>query len=134
MNAETPFQIPVRVYIEDTDAGGIVFYANYLKYFERARTELVRSKGVSLRDGLGAGVSYVVHSLDVNYRQPAKLDDLLVVTAAIKKVAKTYFVFVQQVINEDGRCLVEATIKVACVSYPELKPQAISPEMARALS
>ena len=132
--SDKPFAIPLRVYIEDTDAGGIVFYANYLKYFERARTELVRSKGFDLRSGLSDGVSYVVHSLEVKYLRPALLDDMLSVSARVTKMARTYFVVEQHVSNNSGECLVAASVKVACVSYPDLKPKAIAEKLASALT
>ena len=72
---EGRFELPIRVYIEDTDAGGIVFHAKYLHYMERARTEWVRSCGVGLRAGLADNISYVVQRLTIHYAVPAKLDD-----------------------------------------------------------
>ena len=80
-SAETGFELPVRVYIEDTDAGGIVFHAKYLHYMERARTEWVRSCGIGLRAGLAENISYVVQRLSIHYSVAAKLDDELLVTA-----------------------------------------------------
>lgn len=89
------FRLPIRIYIEDTDAGGVVFYANYLKFFERARTEFVRSLGYALRAGLNTNLSFVVRDLSVKYRQPAKLDDIIVVTAEVKKLANASITFNQ---------------------------------------
>lgn len=129
------FVLPLRVYIEDTDAGGIVFYANYLKYMERARTEYVRSRGVALRSQLGAGISYVVHSLELRYHQPARLDDELEVSAEIVDSGKSYLVFRQQVRQrENGTLCVEGHVKVACVALDTGKPRALPAEMQTLLS
>ncbi len=119
------FTLPIRVYIEDTDIGGIVFYANYLKYFERARTEYIRSLGFELRAGFEEGVSYVVHSLDIRYRAPATLDEILSVSASLISMGRTYMVFSQTVENASGQCLVEAKVKVACVALAGNKPRAL---------
>lgn len=126
------FGIPVRVYIEDTDAGGIVFYANYLKYFERARTELIRSLRYSLRAGLNNGLSYVVHSIELKYHMPALLDDEIQVSARLSKLGKTYMIFDQQA-HRGSSLLVSAKVKIACVSYPGLKPRALDSELGSRL-
>ncbi len=128
------FSIPVRVYIEDTDAGGIVFYANYLKFMERARTEYIRSLGIELRAGMKQNISYVVHSLEIKYQKPAKLDDLVTVTANISKLGKTYMVFEQRVIDENGGVLVVAEVKVVCVALESGKPRVMDSRLINALS
>lgn len=127
------FSLPIRVYIEDTDAGGIVFYANYLKFMERARTEYIRSLGVELRAGMQKNISYVVHSLNVQYKKPAKLDDLITVTSEIVKVGKTYLLFEQSVVDDNGAILVTAEVKVACVSLDSGKPRALDTQLVEAL-
>lgn len=114
------FILPIRVYIEDTDAGGIVYYVNYLKYIERSRTELLRSLGYGkaaiLSDGvLGDDLLLVVRSAEVDYLLPARLDDEVLATAVLKKVAKTYVVF-QQEVRRGEQVLCRALVKVACVS------------------
>jgi len=129
MTDNQPFSLPVRVYIEDTDAGGIVFYANYLKYFERARTEFLRSKGFELRAGMEDGVNYVVHSLEVKYRQPAKLDDQLNVFASVEKLGRTFLLFRQWVANEKEQILVEGLVKIACINLDTQKPRALPAEL-----
>ena len=113
----------VRVYIEDTDAGGIVFYANYLKYFERARTEFFRSRGFELRKGLSENINYVVHSLSVEYKKSACLDDELVVSTQVIKTAKTYLIFEQKVFNQEKELMVAAEVKIACLHYDSAKPR-----------
>jgi len=119
----TEFSLPIRVYIEDTDAGGIVYYANYLKFFERARTEFVRSKGVGLRSKLGEGVSFVVNRVELDYSKPCLLDEELLVTAEVTKVGASYMLFQQKVIGPDSVVRVKGTIRVVCVAYPELTPK-----------
>jgi tol-pal system-associated acyl-CoA thioesterase len=129
------FVLPIRVYIEDTDIGGIVFYANYLKYFERARTEFIRSLGFELRSGFEQGVSYVVHSINVRYHAPARLDQILNVTASVSKVGRTYMDFYQRVEAQSGHLLVEATVKVACVSLNKNgQPRSLPEQLVDALN
>ena len=114
---------PVRVYIEDTDAGGIVFYANYLKYFERARTEFFRSRGFELRKGLAENINYVVHSLSIQYKQSARLDDELIISTQVIKVGKTFLIFNQKVVNQEKQLLVDAEVKIACLHFDSAKPR-----------
>ncbi|ARU56608.1 thioesterase superfamily protein [Oleiphilus messinensis] len=141
----SPFSLPIRVYIEDTDAGGIVFYANYLKFMERARTEFVRNQGVALRRELEGGVNFVVANVNVNYLRSAFLDDLLLVTAEVKQLARTYMVFGQTVLRSntelslDGvdpshcELLVKGEIKVACVDQDTGKPRRLPKILERCL-
>jgi acyl-CoA thioester hydrolase len=116
------FRLSVRVYFEDTDAAGIVYYANYLKYFERCRSEWLRALGIDQRnlaerDGRG----FVVADLAVRYHRPARLDDVLTIDAAIRQRARSYLVFRQQAyLGEE--LLAEATVKVACVDSRTLAP------------
>jgi acyl-CoA thioester hydrolase len=97
MSAGPAFSWPIRVYWEDTDAGGIVFYANYLKYFERARTEWLRSLGVQqrmLREQ--SGQMFVVGETSVRYHRAARLDDELLVTARVEEIGRASLIIVQQ--------------------------------------
>ncbi len=127
------FQFPIRVYIEDTDAGGIVYYVNYLKFMERARTEFMRSYGFDKPAILDDGKLFVVHSVDVRYLRPAMLDDQLTVSASISKLARSYLVF-SQTISRDGEPICTATIKVACVTQQSMKPAAIPANIRAAIS
>lgn len=122
------FTLPVRVYIEDTDAGGIVYYVNYLKFMERGRTEFMRELGFDKPAVLDQGNLLVVHSLTTSYRKPARLDDLLSVTTSITKLARTNLVF-HQVISKDGEVMCEADVRVACVEQEAMKPAAIPEAM-----
>ncbi|GAA5315287.1 MAG: tol-pal system-associated acyl-CoA thioesterase [Candidatus Pelagadaptatus aseana] len=119
--SDSDFSMPVRVYIEDTDAGGIVYYVNYLKYMERARTELMRSLGYDKPAFMEEDKLMVVHSANINYRRPALLDDSLTATAVVSKLARSYLVF-QQKIWRDRELLCEGEIKVACVHSDGMKP------------
>lgn len=115
------FKIPVRIYIEDTDAGGIVYYVNYLKFMERSRTEFLRSFGYDKPAILDGGLLLVVHSAQINYRRPARLDDLLDVTTEIQKLARTYVEFQQKVLR-GGELLCEGLVRVACVDANSMRP------------
>ena len=126
------FGYKTKVYYEDTDAGGIVYYVNYLKYFERARTEFFRSKGFELRNGLANNINYVVHSLNVQYKKSACLDDELIIATNIINIGKTYLVFSQKVFNQKQELLVDADVKIACLHYDSAKPRRL-PESLTAL-
>lgn len=125
----------VRVYLEDTDAGGIVFYANYLKFFERARTEFVRAQGFEMRRSLTSGIGFVVAGLALDYRRSAYLDDELNIFVAVKSYKKTYFEVSQwaERKSEPGVTLVQGTIKVACVDLATGKPRRMPSELEQAL-
>lgn len=116
------FLLRVRVYYEDTDAAGIVFYANYLKFFERARTEWLRSLGFNQSELVGQqGRVFVVHSLDMNYRKPARLDDLLTIRSRITRLGRASIHFAQRA-ERDGELLAEGSIQVCCVDTTHLRP------------
>ena len=120
-----PFALRARVYFEDTDAGGIVYYVNYLKFMERARTELVRSLGFDQSVLQGENIIFVVHSVAVRYHAPARLDDELVVGVEVLEVKRASIRFRQQVKRADGLLLCGGEVLVACVSADQYKPRAI---------
>ena len=127
ISAMTEFSVPMRVYIEDTDAGGIVYYANYLKFMERARTEYMRSLGygkVALFDGL----QLVVHDLQLKYHKPAVLDDEIIVSAKLTGVTRVTFSMSQTVYLGD-QLLVEGSVRVACINADTKRPKAVPKEM-----
>jgi 4-hydroxybenzoyl-CoA thioesterase/acyl-CoA thioester hydrolase len=126
------FAHQVRVYVEDTDAGGIVFYANYLKYMERARTEFLRSLGYD-KPALFDGLQFVVRSVEVVYQRPASLDDELSISADLIKLSKASF-DMQQNISRNGDLLVEAKVKIACISNTAKRPQAMPAEIYQTLT
>ncbi|USD22262.1 tol-pal system-associated acyl-CoA thioesterase [Microbulbifer sp. CnH-101-E] len=126
------FGIPVRVYIEDTDAAGIVYYVNYLKYMERARTELLRSLGYDKPAMPQEGVLLVVHSAEVQYRRSARLDDALRATAAIGKLGRAAVTFEQKIWRGD-ELICEGVVKVACVADDSRRPCALPEPIYSAL-
>lgn len=131
------FNWNIRVYYEDTDAGGIVFYANYLKFFERARTEWLRAAGVN-QQALSETqrVMFVVKSTAVDYHAPAKLDDELNVTVVVRRLGRASVQFVQEAWRigkqpgEEPRLLASGEIKVGCVDVDSLRPSAIPDDVA----
>lgn len=127
------FEYPVRVYWEDTDAGGIVFYANYLKFFERARSEWLRALGIgqqTLREETGG--MFVVSETHVKYFQSAKLDDLLRITAQLQTSGRASLTIAQQVWRED-QLLCEGTIRIGWVHVQDLKPARIPSSVLKRL-
>ena len=135
--APAPFVWPVRVYWEDTDAGGIVFYANYLKYFERARTEWLRVLGLeqsALRASNG-GV-FVVSEAQIRYHRPARLDDELLVTAHPLEIARASLTMLQQArlsTATNSVLLCEATIRIGWVDAGSFRPARIPPTILEKL-
>jgi acyl-CoA thioester hydrolase len=119
------FTLPVRIYYEDTDAGGVVYYANYLRFLERARTEWLRALGCG-QDRLmrEAGIAFAVRSLAVEYLKPARLDDLVTVVAEIESLGRAQVVFRQRIELAD-QILVDATVRVACLDLAKGKAAAI---------
>ncbi|UUY08217.1 tol-pal system-associated acyl-CoA thioesterase [Pseudomonas sp. J452] len=127
-----PFAHRCRVYYEDTDAGGIVYYVNYLKFMERARTERLRELGFAQSALVAEDLLFVVHSAEARYHAPAKLDDELFVTADVIELNRASLRFRQQVRRvTDKALLCEGQFVVACVRADSLKPRAI-PEALRA--
>ena len=119
------FHHPVRVYWEDTDAGGIVFYANYLKFFERARTEWLRALGHSQQEMVDTtGCMFVVQDTHVRYLKPARLDDWLVVTVDVRERGRASLRIAQQAWCGD-RLLAEGEIRIGCVERATMKPHRI---------
>lgn len=123
------FDWPIRVYYEDTDAGGVVYHARYLAFYERARTEMLRQCNVSqqaLLDELG--VAFVVKKMSIEYIFPARLDDLLVVHSVIENVRRASLVFKQKILDQSGRIYSEAEVLIACVDFNKKKP-CVFPEL-----
>jgi len=130
--SEGEFSYKLRVYIEDTDAGGIVYYVNYLKFMERARTEFMRAAGFGKQGIFNHDLMFVVRDVDVKYCQPATLDDELDVSATIVRLGGASMCL-QQTVRRDGVILADGRITIACVSRDALKPQRMPNEMITAL-
>jgi acyl-CoA thioester hydrolase len=123
--ADERFRWPVRVYYEDTDAAGVVYYANYLRYLERARTEWLASLGFTLTAlEREHGVMFVVHRLDIEYRHPARLYDALEVTLGLAARGRSRLVAVQEVFRGEEQ-LVRAEVTLACLESATWRPARI---------
>ncbi len=116
------FSLPVKVYLEDTDAGGIVYHVNYLKYMERSRTEFLSQLGYDKPAILASGLMLVVHSMTIHFAKPSKLGELLQASTTVKKLARSYVVF-DQSIKRDQTIVCSAEVKVACISQEQHKPK-----------
>jgi acyl-CoA thioester hydrolase len=124
------FTWTVRVYYEDTDAGGIVYYANYLKFFERARTEWLRALGVNQQALIEReGAAFVVRRATIDYRAPARLDDELTLSLSIAKLGHASVHFVQKAYRGD-QLLAEAQVKVGCVDLAAVRPRSLPLDVA----
>jgi len=124
----------VRVYYEDTDAGGVVYHSNYLNFAERARTEMLRNLGFSQAELLAQDLAFVVRHIDIDYRYPAYLDDALIIKTHIKELKRASLVFSQSIYHQDGRLLSALLVKVACVKLAQKKPCAIPTNIIRKLT
>jgi acyl-CoA thioester hydrolase len=127
------FSWPVRVYYEDTDFGGVVYYANYLRFFERARTEWLRSLGVD-HQGLArdAGLQFVVRRAEVDFLRGARLDDQLEITVQLAERKRTYLMLKQRALR-GAEPMAEALVQAACVRREDFKPAPIPAALAARL-
>ncbi|GAA0822445.1 tol-pal system-associated acyl-CoA thioesterase [Colwellia sp. D2M02] len=121
----TTHNLPIRIYYEDTDAGGIVYYANYLKFTERARSEWLRDLGIHQQTLLQQNLGFVVRKVEMDNFASAKLDDLLNVHSSIVKVKRASLVFEQHIFNQENILLCTAKVLIACVDFNNNKPCAI---------
>jgi acyl-CoA thioester hydrolase len=125
--------IPVRVYYQDTDAGGVVYHAQYLSFMERARSELLNSRGVDpARLTAERRVLFLVFQITIRYHSPARLNDLLTVSAEVVKMGRASLVFAQRV-ERGAELLTEAEVTVALVDRDRMKPARMPAELERAL-
>jgi len=128
------FVWPVRIYYEDTDAGGVVYYANYLRFFERCRSEWMRSLGYGQRELLERDhVLFVVAGAQIRYLRPARLDDVLQIDASIVHRYASYVVF-EQCARRDTELLCRARVKVACVDAASMRPSRVPAALASELA
>jgi acyl-CoA thioester hydrolase len=127
------FVLDIRVYYEDTDAGGVVFYANYLKFFERARTEWLRALGFDQSD-LADRLKrvFMVAGLDMRYRKPARLDDLLTLRSRVTRLGRASICFAQRA-ERQGELLAEGNIQVCCVDTLQLRPAELPADVRASL-
>ena len=133
LHGEQRFVWPVRVYYEDTDSAGVVYYANYLRYFERARTEWLRALGFEQTDiATQYGVVFVVRTAHVEYLQPARLNDALRISVELSEVGASQITVTQQVMRGQA-LLVDAQMRLACVSIASMKPVRIPTPLRKAV-
>jgi tol-pal system-associated acyl-CoA thioesterase len=129
-----PFSVPVRVYYQDTDAGGVVFHAQYLAFMERARTELLNAARIDLaRVADEDRVLFMVFEIAAKYHQPARLNDLLAVSAEVVKMGRASMVFRHRV-ERDAQLLVEADVTLALVDRDRMKPARLPERLAEELA
>jgi len=123
--SHAPFSTPTRVYWEDTDAGGVVYHAQYLAFLERARSDWLRARGKGqelLRRE--HDLVFAVRSMRIDFRRPGRLDDVLVVSVALRQCRRASLVIVQT-IHRDGELLIDAEVRVAALSAADFRPRAI---------
>ncbi|AZG35830.1 MAG: tol-pal system-associated acyl-CoA thioesterase [Shewanella psychromarinicola] len=119
------FVWPISVYYEDTDAGGVVYHSNYLKFFERARTQWLKALGVRQAELLAEDIAFVVKHVEIDFRKAAKFEQDLVVESKVIELKKVSLVFHQRLVDHQGDCYCEATVVVACISLSRMRPRAI---------
>ncbi|GLQ96663.1 tol-pal system-associated acyl-CoA thioesterase [Dyella mobilis] len=120
------FEWPVRVYWEDTDAGGVVYHASYLRFLERARTEWLRRLGVDqMAFKQATGLAFMVHRMEIDFLRPALLDDELVVSVEVKERRSASILFAQSITRTDGTVLIQAQVRAACVDLKRMRPAPI---------
>lgn len=119
------FRWPVRVYYEDTDAGGVVYHASYVAFYERARTEMLRQCGFSQQTLLAEHIGFVVSKMSLDFLAPARLDDLLEIQSEVTSLRGASMVFSQRIINADNQVLNQAEVLIVCVDLSLMKPRAL---------
>ncbi|MDR0218489.1 MAG: tol-pal system-associated acyl-CoA thioesterase [Enterobacteriaceae bacterium] len=119
------FRWPIRVYYEDTDAGGVVYHAQYLAFYERARTEMLREKGFHQKYMLDEQIGFVVSRMTIDYRKPARLDDQLIVECEITRIRGASLTFTQRIVDYNDAVINSAECLVVCVNSSQMKPVAL---------
>lgn len=119
------FNWNARVYYEDTDAGGVVYHARYLAFFERARTEMLRHLDISQQKLLQEGIAFVVKKMDISYDFPACLDDMLTISTKVEQIRKASIIFKQTILNQNKQIISSADVVIACVNMTKMKPCAL---------
>jgi acyl-CoA thioester hydrolase len=129
------FRWPLRVYYEDTDAGGVVYHTGYIRYFERARTEWLRALGFSQKQLVEEeGVLFTVVDLEIRFRKPARLDDEVQVLTSARASGGASMSFEQAVVSATGEVLAAGNVKVACVDAASFKPRRLPEQLIARLS
>ena len=119
------FNWNARVYYEDTDAGGVVYHARYLAFYERARTEMLRQLDIKQQTLLQEGIAFVVKKMDISYDFPARLDDMLTISTQVEQIRKASIIFKQTILNQNKQIISNADVVIACVNMTKMKPCAL---------
>jgi len=127
-------KLPIRIYYEDTDAGGVVYYANYLKFFERGRTEFLRTYNIQQDTLLEKNIAFVVKKVDADYIKPALFNQLISVETEVLTHRKVSLMFRQKVFNENRELLCQADTLIACVNLQKMKAIAIPTEIIEVIT
>ena len=123
----------VKIYYEDTDAQGVVYYANYLKFFERARTEYLREIGYEQKELMEKGAIFVVREVSLEFKKPAHLDQKIEVHTQIIKAGKVSFDFTQEVFTKEGDLLCGGVVKCGCLALKDFKPKALPSKLLQGM-
>ena len=127
------FSLPIRIYFEDNDSGGVVYHANYLKFMERARTEWLRALGIDQHDLKQKNhIMFVVHHIDIQYKLPARFNDDLIVKSELKDIGFSKIEF-RQMIYRNDEILIDASVDIACIDSEKFKPVRIPPTIKQTM-
>ena len=127
------FSLPIRIYFEDTDSGGVVYHSNYLKFMERARTEWLSALGIDQRHlKQDNHIMFVVHRIDIQYKLPARFNDNLIVKSELKDIGSSKIEF-RQMIYRENEMLIDASVDVACIDSEKFKPVRIPHTIKQAM-
>ncbi|WP_299270174.1 tol-pal system-associated acyl-CoA thioesterase [uncultured Psychrosphaera sp.] len=127
------FKFSIRVYYEDTDAGGIVYHANYLNFCERARTEYLRHLGIEQDGYLKQNIAFVVKSMEIDFCSAARFNDMITVETSIVGIKRVSVEFLQKIINKNEQLVFTAKVQVACINSSEMRPVAIPKDILEVL-
>lgn len=128
------FEWPISIYYEDTDAGGVVYHSNYLNFFERARTEWLKSLAINQTALLQEDIAFVVKHADIDFRQAARFEQSLLVKSTLSQLKRASLVFHQQLVDENDTVYCEATITVACILLSKMRPRALPTSIVQEFS
>lgn len=129
-----PHVLKIRIYYEDTDCGGVVYYANYLKYCERARTEFLESQGIRMQQLIEEGIFFVVAEASLKYRSPGRYGDILGIETVVERAGPASITFHHEIKRDaTGEKLVDATVRLGCVN-PQMKPLRLRQDIMDAVS
>ncbi len=127
------FSLPIRIYFEDTDSGGVVYHSNYLKFMERARTEWLRELGIDQRHlKQDNHIMFVVHRIDIQFKLPARFNDDLIVKSELKDIGSSKIEF-RQMIYRNDEMLIDANVDIACIDSEKFKPVRIPPTIKQTM-